>query len=190
MALQQLKTTWEGIRPLVMHAGHLADPTHPVVRQIKELTSKRSKTDADHEAISRLEWEGSLYLGSRGQLVIPSDNIERCIQLGGQKSKIGKSIAAAVFCSEPEMDIQYSGPRNLDALYDDPAFVLKKGVKVAAARIIRCRPMIPVGWKLSFSLEFDDGVVNETALVKAMIEAGALVGLGDWRPKFGRFLVK
>jgi hypothetical protein len=27
-------------------------------------------------------------------------------------------------------------------------------------------------------------------LVKAMTDAGSLVGLGDWRPKFGRFLVE
>ncbi len=190
MSIQKLQTTWEGIRPIVFHNGQLADPSNHIVRKIKELTSKRGKTDADHEAVSRLEWEGSLYLGAKGQLVVPSDNIERAIQLGGQKSKIGKSIAAAVFCTEPEIDVQYSGPKTLNALYDNPLFVLKKGVKVTTSRIIRTRPMIPPGWKLTFQLEFDASVINESALVKAMIEAGALIGIGDWRPKFGRFLVK
>lgn len=188
--MQTMKTTWEGIRPLVLHNGILADPTHPIVRSIKELTSKKKKSDADHERIARLEWEGSLYLGNKGQLVIPSDNLERAIQLGAQKNKLGKDVAAAVFCQEAEVNIEYKGPKSLDAMYNDPAFVLRKGVKVGAARVMRVRPMLPVGWRLSFVLEFDETIISESNLAKAMIEAGTLVGLGDWRPKFGRFLVK
>jgi hypothetical protein len=50
--------------------------------------------------------------------------------------------------------------------------------------------MFPTGWVLRFELEFDDSVIGPKELVKAMNDAGALVGLGDWRPKFGRFLVE
>jgi hypothetical protein len=50
--------------------------------------------------------------------------------------------------------------------------------------------MIPTGWSLSFDIEFDDSIVNPKNLLKAMSDAGSLVGLGDWRPKFGRFLVE
>jgi len=50
--------------------------------------------------------------------------------------------------------------------------------------------MVPTGWSLTFTLEFDDSILNEKALVKAMVDAGALIGLGDWRPKFGRFSVE
>jgi hypothetical protein len=75
-------------------------------------------------------------------------------------------------------------------MFADPKFVLRKGVAVQKARIIRVRPMIPTGWVVKIELEFDESIVNPKSLMKAMIDAGALVGTGDWRPKFGRFLVE
>ena len=183
---------WTGIRPMLMHNGLMADPTNPLTKRIKEITSKGSKklTESDHEERDRLEWEAGLYWSEENGLVIPSDNIERCIQLGAQKSRVGKDIQAAVFCVQTEVPVKYDGPKNKDKLYADKRFQLRKGVAIQKARIIRLRPMIPTGWKLNFDLEFDDSIVNEKAVTKAMIDAGALIGLGDWRPKFGRFTVE
>ena len=188
--MKTIKTKWTGIRPLVMHNGLMADPTNPLVRKRKEINSKGSKklTDADHEEMAWLDWNGSLYWDSDDGLVIPSDNIERCIQLGAQKSRIGKDVQAAVFCVAPHVAIDYTGPKDKEKLYADPRFSLRKGVAVNKARVIRIRPMIPTGWSLTFEVEFDDTIVNPKSLLKAMTDAGSLVGLGDWRPKFGRFL--
>lgn len=174
-----------------MHNGLMADPTNPMTRRIKEITSKGSKklTDSDYEERDWLEWQAGLYWDDKHGPIIPSDNIERCIQLGAQKSRIGKDVQAAVFCTSSEVRIDYPGPRDKEKMYSDPRFSLRKGVAVQKSRIIRLRPMIPTGWKLSFELEFDDSILNEKALVKAMQDAGALIGLGDWRPKFGRFTV-
>jgi hypothetical protein len=190
--MKTLTTTWTGIRPLVMHNGLMADPTHRLVRRIKEITSKGSKklTEADYEERDRLEWEAGLYWTDGVGLVIPSDNIERCIQLGAQKSRIGKDVQAAVFCTESEVKLNYEGPKQKEKLYADPRFTLRKGVAVQQSRIIRIRPMVPTGWSLTFELEFDETIVNQKNLIKAMIDAGALIGLGDWRPKFGRFTVE
>lgn len=190
--MKTLTTTWTGIRPLVMHNGLMADPTNPLVRRIKEITSKGSKklTDSDYEERDRLEWEAGLYWDDTEGLVIPSDNIERCIQLGAQKSRIGKDVQAAVFCELPQSKIDYDGPKDKDKLFADKRFTLRKGVAVQKSRIIRIRPMVPTGWKLKFSVEYDDTIVNPKSLIKAMVDAGALVGLGDWRPKFGRFQVE
>ena len=190
--MKTIKVKWTGIRPLVMHNGLMADPTNPLVRRIKEITSKGSKklTDADYEDRDRLEWEAGLYWDSTDGLIMPSDNIERCIQLGAQKSRIGKDVQAAVFCSTPHVSIHHTGAKDKDKLYADPRFTLRKGVAVQKSRIIRIRPMIPTGWSMSFDVEFDDGIVNPKNLLKAMTDAGSLVGLGDWRPKFGRFLVE
>ena len=58
------------------------------------------------------------------------------------------------------------------------------------ARVMKVRPMVPTGWQLKFSVEYDENLVNEKDLHRAMVDAGTLVGLGNWRPKFGRFLVK
>lgn len=190
--MKTIKVKWTGIRPLVMHNGLMADPTNPLVRRIKEITSKGSKklTDADYEERDRLEWDAGLYWDLQDGLIMPSDNIERCIQLGAQKSRIGKDVQAAVFCATPHVIINHAGPKDKDKLYADPRYTLRKGVAVQKSRIIRIRPMIPTGWSMTFDIEFDEGIVNPKNLLKAMADAGSLVGLGDWRPKFGRFLVE
>lgn len=199
--MKTIRTTWTGIRPLVMHNGLLADPTNPYTRRIKEICGKGSKklTDADYEERDALEWLGALYFRGYGEMLtpegkaelfMPSDNIERCIQLGAQKSRLGKDVQAAVFCTEAEIPLQFEGPKDLSKLQADPRFSLRKGVKVTTSRIIRVRPMLPTSWKVTFGLEFDESIVNEKSLIKAMNDAGALVGLGDWRPKFGRFIVE
>jgi len=190
--MKTINTTWTGIRPLIMHNGLMADPTNEYTRAIKAITAKGSKklTDSDYEERDRLEWEAGLYWDESDGLVIPSDNIERCIQLGAQKSRIGKDVQAGVFCTSTQVTLKYEGPKDKDKLFADPRFTLRKGVKVQQSRIIRIRPMIPTGWSLNFALEFDESLVNARSLEKAMIDAGAVVGLGDWRPKFGRFLVE
>ena len=190
--MKQMLVKWTGIRPLVMHNGLMADPTNPLVRRIKEITSKGSKklTDSDYEERDRLEIEAGLYYDEKLGPIIPADNIERCIQLGAQKSRIGKDVQAAVFCTEPIVKLDYEGPRAKEKLLTDQRFQLRKGVAVQKARIIRLRPMFPTGWSITFTLEYDESILNEKNIVKAMEDAGALVGLGDWRPKFGRFLVE
>jgi len=190
--MKQIKTKWTGIRPLVMHNGLMADPLNPYTRRIKEIVRKGSKkmTDADYEDRDLLEWEAGLYWSEEHGPVIPSDNIERCIQLGAQKSRLGKDVQAAALCSESEIKVEYSGPRQKDKMYADPRFILRKGVAIQKSRLIRTRPMIPTGWSLTFVVEYDESILNQKYLVKAMQDAGALIGLGDWRPKFGRFSVE
>jgi hypothetical protein len=187
-----------GIRPLVMHNGLLADPTNPFVVAIKRITSKGAKkmTEADYEERDRQEWLGGLYWSEAvGGPYIPPDNIERCIMDGARKSRLGKDVAAAVFVSEPEVPIVQTLLRGKtkEALFDDEAqrFTLRRGVKMATgSRIIRIRPLIPTGWTASFTVEFDETIINERNLHQAIIDAGSYCGIGDWRPKFGRFTVE
>lgn len=183
-----------GMRPLVMHNGQLADPTNVYTRAIKKIISKGSKklTDSDYEERDRLEWLGGLYWSDELKAIaIPSDNFERCIQDGAKKNRLGKDFAAAVFLQDAEVVIHHrlSG-KTKEAIATDPGFTIRKGVKVQLARIIRVRPMVPTGWTATFTIEFDDTIVNRAQVVTATEEAGALVGLGDHRPKFGRFSVE
>jgi len=175
-----------------MHNGLMADPTNPYTREIKEITNKGSKKlkDSDYQNRDRLEWEAGVYWDDECGLHVPTDNIERCIQLGAQKSRIGKDVQAACFVSEEVVCLNYEGPKDKEKLSKDVRFAIRKGVKVKQARIIRIRPMIPTGWSITFSVEYDESILNDQDLVKAMQDAGALVGLGDWRPKFGRFTVE
>lgn len=190
--MKTLQTRWVGIRPLLMHNGSLADWQNPFTQKIKEITNKPSKkrTEADYALCDRLEWEGSLYLDDNDGIIVPSDNIERTIQAGGEKSRIGKQIKASVFCSEPHTRLEYNGgSRDLDRLYADGRFSYRKGVVISRSRVIRVRPRFNE-WSITFDVEFDESLINQKALLKAMVDAGSLVGLGDFRPKFGRFSVE
>jgi len=175
-----------------MHNGLLADPTNPYTMAIKDLVRKGSRkmTVADHQKRDRLEWEGSLYWDETDGPIVPSDCIERCVQIGAQKDRRGKDARAAVFMTETHAKLEYNGPRTKDALWADSRFSLRKGVVVNRGRVIRVRPMIPTGWQLTTTLEFDESIIDDADLRKAVVEAGAREGLGDWRPKFGRFLVE
>lgn len=188
--MKELKTTWTGIRPLIMHNGQLADPLNKYSRQLKEITGKRKKTDADHEDMARVEFEGGLYWDEEAGPYIPSDAIEATICAGAKKSRIGKDVQAAVFVQDEVVKLEYDGPRTIDKLWKEPhRFVLRKAVRVTTSKVMRTRPMFPTGWSISFTVEYDENIVNESALRKSMIDAGSLVGICDWRPKFGRFIV-
>jgi len=179
---------------MLLHNGLMADPTNPFTIAIKKITSKGSKkmTDADYKERDRLEWEAGLYWSeTEDAIAIPSDNIERCIQEGAKKNRLGKDFAAGVLLSEPEVVLQHrKAGKTKEEIYADPAYTLRKGVKVQLSRVIRIRPMIPPGWKLTFTVEFDEDIVNAADVIEAVQKAGALIGLGDWRPKFGRFSVE
>jgi hypothetical protein len=192
--MKSIKVKIAGIRPLVLHNGLLADPTYEYTKAIKKITDKGSKkmTDFDHEARNEAEWMGGMYWSEEvGGVALPSDNLERCIQDGAKKNRLGKDFAAAVFVQESEVEVKHrlSG-KTKERIYAEPGYVLRKGVKVQLSRIIRIRPMIPTGWTMTFTVEFDESIVNRQSILTALSEAGSLVGLGDWRPKFGRFTVE
>ena len=187
MAVKELKCRIRGLVPLILHNGRLKNPRDKMAKQIKEYTSKRKKTDADFEEISRLEWFAGLYTDDEGNVVIPGTNIEGMVVSGAKKAKRGKDFQAGVFCDENPV-IEHDGPKDLNELWMDERFVMETAVKVKSTggSVMRTRPIFRE-WSLNFKLTYSDDVVNEADVKKALEDAGRLVGLCDWRPKFGRF---
>lgn len=190
-----MKFKWTGLRPLLMHNGSLADPISDATVAMAKLIKDRkaSKKDADKAArldaeIARIEWEFGLYWNEKLGPVILSDAIERCIQLGAQKEKLGKQAQAGALCVESDIKLNYDGPRTKEALYKEKRFCLRKGVVIQRNRVMRSRPMFPTGWWIEFDMEVDTDTISEEAMQKACEDAGRFIGLCDWRPKFGRFI--
>lgn len=52
------------------------------------------------------------------------------------------------------------------------------------------RPALDAGWRLSFDLLVTLDTLHPDALRESLTVAGELVGMGSWRPEFGRFLVR
>lgn len=186
---------------MVCQSAATVDPLNQYAQAIKRITGKsaKSKTDDDLIEIGRLEWLAGLYWSDvHGRAIVPGMNIESCIRSGAMVNKNGEKIRAGVFLTEDEILIRHANPEidallgDRDKMQADPRFSLRVPVVIPAnkSRVIRVRPMIPVGWQLRFVIEFDETVIDRRALEKAMVDAGTLKGLNTWRPKFGRFLVE
>lgn len=186
MTVQNLTLELEGLAPLLLHNGVLADPLSKFSKALKAVSGKRKKTDADHEEMGRIEFMGSLYMCD-GVPVMPAGNIEACLIEGAKKVRRGKDAKAGLWCLQ-HARLEYEGPKDAEGLWADESYRLRVGVNVSQAKVMRTRPIFKQ-WALSAELEFEDEVFSEEEVVDFAKRSGTLCGLGDWRPKYGRFRV-
>lgn len=178
----------EGISPLLMHNGQLANPMCPLVKEMKKITGKQKKTDEGFTELSRLEFRAGLYLSAAGQVEIPSEILESCLVEGAKKSKLGTQFKSAIAIYE-NSPLDYGEKLTVDQLWNRAdEFADVRGVKIGKARIMRTRPIFR-NWKLTFTVAFNPELVDPEQIVQAVQDAGAQVGLCDYRPKFGRFQI-
>lgn len=176
-----------GASPLVMHNGQLASPLNPIAREMKRVSGKRAKTDSDYEQLAKLEFLGSLYL-SAGEPCIPGEVFESCLTQAAKKARRGAQAKAGIICDE-NFRLEYEGPRSAEGLWTDEAFRFVVGVRVGQARVMRCRPVFRK-WSATVVVDFLPDQLNGRDIIELAQVAGRIVGLCDWRPKFGRFSVE
>jgi hypothetical protein len=186
MALQNLTVRLIGKRPLLMHNIRLANPMDEHTQALGEYTKKRAKTLADHEMISKLEFEGGIYHDANIGPYVPGAWLDKNIEEGGRGEKLGKTIRASVKCTAEYIPLVYSGPRDVEKLYKNAKFVDRRAVGVGPSRTIRTRPVFD-DWSLEVSFFYEDESVNPAALMRAIRRAGSMVGLGDYRPRYGLY---
>jgi hypothetical protein len=176
-----------GVAPLLMHNGQLADPLNPFSVSIAALTSKRKKVEADHREIERREFMGGLYL-MNGEPCLPAEMIEAVLIKGAMKEKRGPAAKAGLLV-ENNAVLLYDGPRKPDELWKDASFRLRISAKVGTSRVIRTRPRFD-GWSAEITVKYLPSMLNEGDIESFLVSAGEQIGLGDWRPRFGRFTVE
>ena len=174
-----------GVSPLIMHNCRLANPLDQMVKQIKEITSKRKKTDEDHELLAYLEWQGGLYHDGECPY-IPGPNLNAALVASAKKNRMGKQFQSSVLVVESKIPLEYEGPRDIEKLFKSSRFVDTRSVVVQKSRVMRTRPIFPE-WSARFTVAFDSTVVNEGEVIQAAEIAGTMIGLGDYRPQYGRF---
>jgi len=180
----------KGISPLLLHNGDLANPFNKWTKAMKVITGKRKKTDADHEELSRLEWLGSFYVNEENRPIIPGTNFESMLIQAGKKSKLGESFKAGMIC-ENDSFIEYDGPKTVEEIWNKCGhkFTDIRGVKLnGKTRIMRTRPVFHK-WSIEFKVSYLPDILNESQVVEAVTTAGRIIGLGDYKPRFGRFEV-
>ena len=152
------------------------------------------------------EWKGKMYLLDDGTLYQPESHVLGTLvraavseKIPGRRGKTYKdAVKASVFivpsCIPHLVKAQdFEGAAVLTGPMANPdgcqPYVDRRAVRVQKAMVIRYRPALSRGWRLSFNLEVLDDDFRPDALKAILDRAGREVGIGDFRPRFGRFMV-
>lgn len=165
------------------HNPQSVNPRNNYAKMMKAITSKRKKTDEDHEELARLEWESSLYL-KNGKVVVPGDLLEGALCEAGRKSRTGADVRAGLW-SPGYWELDFPGKdRPLDQIMEDENhfYVTRVGIKTSS--IMRTRASFPE-WSLKFKVCYLKDIFSERDIYNLVEVLGYLVGLSDCRTKMG-----
>jgi hypothetical protein len=144
------------------------------------------------------EWKQYFYANSAGEIYQPASHIEGAMiraavnfKIQGKRGKTYKDLFRATVFVTPD-EIPHNGftvPDELDTDADKPLYLDMRPVVVQRSRVVRIRPAFKTGWKLEFTIEILDDQVAPELVQDVLALAGKTVGIGDHRPRFGRFTV-
>lgn len=148
----------------------------------------KSKAAKGSKAKKEDDLESYVYRTPNGNLAIPSEYFRMSI------------INAAKYKQDPRsprksaMDLFKAGIVALDELCDvgqkDWDYLDRRRVTIQRNGITRCRPALTAGWKCTALLQvLLPEYISPILLNETVQAAGRLVGVGDFRPTFGRFAV-
>lgn len=188
--MKDLKFRLRGTSPMIVHNGQTANPLNAYAKQLKSVSKKRNKTDEDLEKLAQIEFRAGWYLGANGEYTIPAHNIEATMTAGAKRDKNGKLVQSGAFVVEDPKLVFEGSDKSVEDLWEGRKHALMVTVCVSRRRVLRTRPMVPTGWTADVTVRHDPKVLGPEVVQRALEVAGMEHGLGDWRPKFGRFLVE
>ncbi len=132
--------------------------------------------------------ESYVYRCENGNLGLPGEYVRQAI------------IGAARFRQDPRsprksaMDLFKAGVVSLTELADlgveDPDYIDRRRVLIQRSAITRERPALKEGWQATVELMvLLPEYIDRTTLIDILTNAGKLIGVGDFRPTYGRFAV-
>jgi len=173
----QLTIVIEGASDLLLHRWNC------------EAIAGKSSARKNSAAKRMDDLESYIYRTERGTLAIPGEYFRQAI-LGAARFRPDprsprKSAAdlckAAIITLDPLCD---TGKRSWD--YED-----KRRAVVQRSGINRTRPALKAGWQVTASfLILLPEYLAEADVHELLTAAGRLIGIGDFRPTFGRFFVR
>lgn len=204
MATRTYQVTLKGKTPLLMHWDNIewADQ----MDEWKDSAENKKGSKAGDDRSPAWRWLGCVY-HDENQIVMPSDNISRCVMEGGAMvpvpgGKNGKTFKSqsqsGMMTGEPSWPFLVGGKaidvKPILALRKQNTFALhKKAVgelgfqlfvkraKVGASKHVRVRPRFDE-WSTTGTIVVWDDQITESVLAEILDYAGRYKGLGDWRP--------
>lgn len=126
-----------------------------------------------------------LYKDDKGNIVHPGEHIFQSMRKAAtdfkfEKKKTFKDVITSGIIVSPDM---------IPLITDKPYEIDTRPVVIQRARVLAWRPKFN-NWKLKFNIDILDDENISLANVKEILEkAGQAKGIGDYRPRFGRFYV-
>lgn len=208
--LKDFQVTIKGTRDLLIHSSSAMNPRNPinkVMASVRQLRGKSAKTETVIESVEKADWLGSGIWNKEGKVwleehkfcfedysdpALPAEYLCRSAQNAATATRSGTKVKQAL--SEGlagDALIQYDGPKTAQEMWVDyqGRFVDCRSVVINRARIMRNRVRIPAGWEATFELTLDNSILDLTEIESILKDAGHRIGVGDYRPKFGRFQV-
>lgn len=183
--MQREEIKLKGTSPLMVHAELLSNPLSPLKKEIAEFTSKRKKTDDDWAQIFRIEWEGGLYF--KDVPIMPGNAIKATIRSSAKLSRRGRHIQRGVQILEPEVPLEYNGPKSKDRMWDSGNYHDIRSVVVQGSRVMRCRPIFRE-WALTFTLLVNETIMDMQEVLDIIRLGGEIEGLCENRMNgYGRY---
>jgi hypothetical protein len=214
--MKQYRITMEGLTPLLMHADNLVFSEK--IKAWQKDPANKANSVAGDDRTPPWTWIGSLY--HDGKFIgVSSDNIMTMMREGGAKVLTGKGketfkkqtqsgimldqqqfqlfVDNKPLPIEPVKNLIGNGhfSEHIETVESLGFELLVKRAKIGRAKHIRVRPMFRT-WELRGSLTVLDEELTgltEEVIKTVLNQAGALCGLGDWRPSspssgtFGKF---
>ena len=187
--MKNLKTTWKGISPLIMHSCQCVNPLHPISKELRKYTEKKNKdkTEEDLLKISDLEWEAGAYWKDGIGLYIPAENVEATIRNGAKANRKGKDIEKYVTVTDLYIPFNYGENLTKEELITNYEYRDTRIMTVQRAKVLRTRPRFDQ-WNITFNIMYNEEKIDIDTIVNAIEYAGNYVGLCDSRPKYGKFV--
>jgi hypothetical protein len=178
---RKIEVEIKGVCSLIQHKMPIGKDSE----EYKKLTEILRKDSDNAEAYTK-QAELSTYKDSKGKYCIPAVHLEGAIikagpnfRVEGKGKKTYKDYMKAFIIFQPNMIV-----------IEPQKYILNRTfVRIGPSRILRTRPEFEEGWTAKFTLIVLDDTIPLTILKDVLEYAGQYVGIGDWRPKYGRFEV-
>ena len=174
-----IQGTVEGVAPILFNAF-----SEDATEKLRAGTTGGKFTDEQRVA----EAMQKIHRDSNGGIGWPSWNFKQCLIEGCKRAGLreGRSSMAPFIAATVFVDGERTfGVESPDAIHEVAG---RRPPKTGGAVLIK-RPMLKAGWRLPFVLSVLDDRRSPDHIRTALGEAGMLVGMGSWRPEYGRFVV-
>jgi hypothetical protein len=154
-----------------------------------EAVDAKAKSAKGSKAKKSDDLESYVYRDDAGELALPGEYVRQSI------------IHAAKFRQDPRsprksaMDLFKAGVIGLTPLatfgVKDWDYEHRCRVTIQRNGITRCRPALKAGWTVEVDLMVNlPEYIAPDALQDVLVNAGRLIGVGDFRPTYGRFAIR